>query len=329
MSADGAVRPFDGDGVWLRCSLHAHTTESDGMLSPFMLRRYYTLGGFDVLAITDHDLLTPPPEQADRGPMLLLLPGAELSLRAPVSGGPLHVVALGIRELPAYTAETPLAEVVEAVNGQGGVAVVAHPWWSGLLPDELGDLAGVAAIEVYNGGCEVEQGRGNSALYWECLLARGVRMNAIATDDHHLPGFNAFQGWTMVRARERTPEAVVAALRSGAFYASNGPTIRSIRSEGGELVVETSPVTSIAAVGQPPYGARVNAGPHGLSIWGQRRMEESGLREGMIEGEALTWARFPRFPGLRYIRVEVIDARGRYAWSNPIWLDDDGGPRSS
>src|SRR5207253_9069033 len=58
MRERATVGPFGRDGLWLRCSLHAHTTESDGMLPPAMLPRYYAMGGFDVLAITDHDLLT-------------------------------------------------------------------------------------------------------------------------------------------------------------------------------------------------------------------------------------------------------------------------------
>jgi predicted metal-dependent phosphoesterase TrpH len=322
MAEARGIAPFGTDGIWLRCNLHAHTTASDGMLDPFMLRRYYTLGGYDALAITDHDMLTAAPRDEERGQerMALLVPGTEITLRAPVSGGPLHVVALGVRELPDL-GDGSLATLAAAVQAQGGVAVVAHPWWSGLLPEELGDLAGVAAIEVYNAGCEIEQGRGNSAQYWDALLARGVRVNALATDDHHLPGFNAFHAWTMVKARERSVGAVLEALREGAFYSSCGPAILNITSEDGHLVVESSPVQSIAAVGQPPYGTRVNAGPHGLAVWGERRMGQAGIREGVVEGDLLTWAAFPPFPGLRYIRIEVIDALGRYAWSNPIWLD--------
>jgi hypothetical protein len=321
MADDVVLAPFGSDGVWLRCALHNHTTESDGMLNPFMLRRYYTLGGFDVLAITDHDRLTSPPDTPDRGPTAMVLTGTEISLRAPVSGGPLHLLALGVSEMPAVTTDTSLTDAVDAVQALGGVAIVAHPWWTGLLPEELGNLDGVVAIEVYNGGCEMEQGRGSSGQYWDAVLARGVRVGAVATDDHHLPGFNAFHGWTMVRARERTPEAVLAALREGAYYASCGPVIRSICFEGGDLVVETSPARSIAAVGPPPHGGRVNAGAHGLALHGRRRMTESGLREGVVEGELLTSARFPRFPGLPWLRVEVLDAQGRCAWSNPIWLD--------
>ena len=48
------MTPFEGDGVWLRCALHAHTTNSDGEMAPDMLVRHYEWAGFDVLAITDH-----------------------------------------------------------------------------------------------------------------------------------------------------------------------------------------------------------------------------------------------------------------------------------
>lgn len=94
----GEIAPFDGaPGVWLRCALHTHTTNSDGWLPPAMLRRYHGTAGYDVLAITDHDQFTKPPEGQDD---MLLIGGAELSLRAPASRGPLHVLAIGVTEMP-------------------------------------------------------------------------------------------------------------------------------------------------------------------------------------------------------------------------------------
>jgi hypothetical protein len=315
---------FAGAGHWLRCNLHAHTTNSDGMLTPPMLRRYYALGGYDVLAVTDHDQLTPPPELDPRHPdHLLLVSGAELSLRAPVSGGPLHVLALGITSLPEVTLGSSFAEAVGAIEAVGGVAILAHPWWSGLLPEELDRdaLARCVAMEVFNAGCEVEQGRGNSAQYWDALLASGLCVNAVATDDHHLPGFDAFRGWTMARVAERTPEAVVAALRAGAFYSSCGPAILDVRVDAGSWTITTTPAHSVAALGQPPLGTRVNADAHGLREHGETRLQPSGWREGLVDGELLTEARFPRLPGWRYVRFEVADARGRVAWTNPLWLD--------
>lgn len=93
----GLTAPFgDEPGVWLRCALHTHTIESDGWLTPPILRRYHAVAGYDVLAITDHDRYTPAPEGDDN---LLLLGGTELSLKAPASGGPLHLLGLGVDDL--------------------------------------------------------------------------------------------------------------------------------------------------------------------------------------------------------------------------------------
>ena len=48
----------DETDVWLKGQLHAHSTLSDGSLSPQELVRVYEDLGFDFLAVTDHDHLT-------------------------------------------------------------------------------------------------------------------------------------------------------------------------------------------------------------------------------------------------------------------------------
>lgn len=315
-----AIGPFAHAGVWLRCALHCHTTQSDGMLSPAMLRRYYSMGHYDVLAITDHDQLTPQPDAHSDDDDLLLLPGTEISLRSPESGGPLHLLGLGINAMPRVPERATLLEAAAAVQAEGGLAFVAHPWWTGLRSDELGDLAGVTGIEVYNAGCEVEQGRGDSAQYWDALLSQGAPMLAIATDDHHYPGFDAFQGWTMVRAATRTPDAVLAALAAGHAYSSNGPDIHGIWIEADRIRVASSPAVAISLLGAPPRGVRVNAGPHGLKQPGDVPRGADGRRNGAYPGNLLTEATFPLLTGSPYLRVEVLDVHGRKAWSNPIWL---------
>ena len=52
------MNPFEAAGVWLKCALHAHTTNSDGELAPDLLVRHYDWAGYDVLAITDHWIRT-------------------------------------------------------------------------------------------------------------------------------------------------------------------------------------------------------------------------------------------------------------------------------
>ncbi len=320
----GRVPGFDAEGIWLRCNLHAHTTNSDGFLAPAQLVQLYDQAGYDVLAISDHDQLTPHPE-VDTD--LILLSASEISLRAPQTHGPLHVLALGIERMPAVDRGATLATATAAISEAGGIAVIAHPWWSGLRPDELEPYEGVAAIEIFNAGCEVEQGRGHAAQFWDALLAGGRGHGGIATDDHHLPGTDTFRGWTMVRAAERTAGAVMAALRAGDYYASTGPAILGIEFEGNDLVVETSPVAAVSAVSRAPYGARVNAGSHGLNRFGRSDLFAGGRRSGDVDGELLTRVRFtmPASRRVSYIRVQVEDGHGRYAWSNPILMDGNGG----
>src|SRR3954454_22688619 len=84
------MSPFEAPGIWLRCALHAHTTNSDGELGPDMLVRHYEWAGFDVLAITDHWVRTAEPSTR----RLLVIPSTELN--AVAGGHDAHVLALGV-----------------------------------------------------------------------------------------------------------------------------------------------------------------------------------------------------------------------------------------
>ncbi|MGH2561407.1 MAG: CehA/McbA family metallohydrolase [Thermomicrobiales bacterium] len=314
----GPVAPFDDEsGVWLRCAFHVHTTESDGMLSPPMQRRAHVMAGYDVLAITDHDRCTSEPAGDDH---LLVIGGTEISLTAPKSGGPLHLLGLGITGMPEVGRDASLPEAAAAVRAAGGLPFVAHPVWSGLRTDEI-DFAGVAGIEIFNAGCEVEQDRAHASAHWDVWLSMGHRLTAIATDDTHYPGFDAFRAWTMVHARDRTRAALLVALTAGRFYASSGPRITGLTFDEGVLTVQRTPARAIAALATPPYGGRVNAGHDALAHRGERLPSADGqTREGIIDGDLLTGARFSMQPGMRYVRIVVLDAHGRRAWSNPVWL---------
>jgi hypothetical protein len=315
----GFIPPFDGaDGVWLRCAFHVHTTATDGWLEPAMQRRYHAWAGYDVLAITDHDCYTPEPPGEDA---LLVIGGTELSLTAPKSGGPLHLLGIGIAVQPTIGPNATLAEAARAIRAVGGLPFLAHPVWSGLRTDDVEGLEDVAGLEVYNGSCDVEQDRAHADAHWDIWLAMGHRLNGIATDDTHYPGYDAFRGWTMVHAKERTAQAVIDALSIGRAYATMGPRITDLSFQDGVLTVRTTPVRSIAALANPPYGAQVRAGSHELTYHARRLPTPDGQTlEGINDGEHLTGAVFHAHPAVRYVRIVIQDDRNRRAWTNPIWL---------
>jgi hypothetical protein len=304
------MTPFEGDGVWLRCALHAHTTNSDGEMAPDMLVRHYEWAGFDVLAITDHWVRTV--ERSTR--KLLVIPSTELNAQA---GGPehdAHVLALGVEAEPLIPDDefAPLQEVVTWIDENGGVPYIAHTYWSGLRTDQWEDCEGLVGIEVYNAGCELEIGRGDSSLQWDEALERGKHLFALATDDSHHPGYDSGFAWTWVRAEDKSQEAVLAALRSGSFYGSTGPEITSVEVTDDVVTVRCSPAESVTLLSGKTKGSRANAGrlgyPNGSEII---ERDSAGL---------ITACTLERKWGAAHGRVEVTDPTGRRAWTNPLWI---------
>ena len=101
----------------------------------------------------------------------------------------------------------------------------------------------------------------------------------------------------MVKAEENDPEALLAALRAGNFYASTGPEIRDLATDGETLFVACSPAERVIAMGACSASL-------------------------VVEGPGITRAVFPleRFRAGGWVRVAVHDPAGRRAWSNPLWL---------
>ena len=151
----------------------------------------------------------------------------------------------------------PPQHVIDEVKKQGGSIWLAHPHWSGIniLRDTM-PLTGLAGIEVFNTTCRCA-GRGESSVHWDDWMdLSGQLLPALGNDDSHAAESeerDTYQGWTMVRVKERSPEAIVEALESGAGYASTGPQIFDIQLHSGEgrtieVTVKCSPAQRIAAV---------------------------------------------------------------------------------
>ena len=313
MSPTDLIDPFaaGAEGVWLKGNLHAHTTESDGAVSPERRAAEYREQGYDFLCLSDHHRVT----RVNRVPVpdgLTLIQGAELHPDNPFGGLQYHLLAYNMTD-DLDAERMPPQHVIDAVREQGGSVWLAHPHWISInVRRDVLPLTGLAGIEVFNTICH-RMGRGESGQIWDDWLDHAsTLLPAIANDDCHGPSAqreDRFQGWTMVRAAECTPQAIVAALERGASYCTTGPEIRSLhveRSAGSEaakrpfrLEVSCSEALRVAAICSSG-GADYPAGP-------------------LDPAHPFEQATLP-LPAADWVRVEVIDAHGRKAWSNPIDL---------
>ena len=179
----------------------------------------------------------------------------------------------------------------------GAFVAVAHPEWSGLEPDDVTSLGDVHAVEVYNHTSAVRTDRGGGGALYDQLLARGHRPAAIAVDDAHFKEPDWFGGWVMVKAAANTPDALLAALKRGDLYASQGPAFTAIELDGDALTVRTSPCARVVVLG----AGAANAG-----------VAERGLMTARFD--------VTRFRTGGWCRVVAVDEAGRRAWSGPITL---------
>ena len=316
--------PFSMPGEWLKCALHTHSTESDGDLPPAALARQYAAAGFDVLAITDHWRLTAPPPAAP----LLMLPGAELTCDLGAPGWTCDLLVYGISEIPAdpggdrrnwlvneeehWEQRTfpGLAAGGRYAREQGGVAYLAHPYWTGMDAGPLLDGDHVSGVEVFNASAETECGRGDSSLIWDAALQAGRPLHCIATDDSHMPLFDIGLAWTWVKAAERSAGAVLQALREGHSYASAGPVLHEVHRDGNAVEVACSPCRAVFLQQDREQGCGVVAGNRGRRSGRILAASESGLiTRAVIEAPAA---------GPGYLRVRAVDAAGWSAWTNVL-----------
>lgn len=170
-------------------------------------------------------------------------------------GRPVHVNGLNLLEAIEPRGGDSVAETVQrnfdAVReqserlGRPMVAHLNHPNFGwGVSPEELADLRGEAFFEVHNGHPAVrnegDDEHASTEQLWDRVLTRRLATTGLgplwglATDDahhYHATGpelANVGRGWIVVRAAELTSDALMAALRDGEFYATNGVELRRV-----------------------------------------------------------------------------------------------------
>lgn len=312
---------------------------SDGRLTPEELKAVFKERGYSVLAITDHEIMFDHSDLNDEE--FLTLTAYEMAINQTGDYWPVTKVChiniyscdphktVQVFYDPAmlifnnrqhegqvtYTGEKVKKEyspdhinaTIRAAREQGYLVSYNHPSWS--LEDyrEYGSYEGMFAMEIYNTCCAgpLAMNEYNERTYDE-LLRTGKHLYCIATDDcHGDSNFSAvnsdyFGGWVMIKAETLEYGTIFEALKSGQFYASCGPVIQELYMEDGCAVIECEPAASIR---YSTYGRTTEV---------IRNEDGSPVRRACV----------PVNSADVYFRFEVMDERGKKAYTNAYFIDE-------
>ena len=288
---------FASSKPFFKGNLHCHTTNSDGKLTPEECKHFYRSHGYDFLSITDHRKLSEP-THTENG--MLLLSGMEMDYF--LCGEVVHLVGVGMtEEIAQYDLSRNPQTAINQYNRCGGRAILAHPAWSLNTVATITGLHGLAAAEIYNSVSTYPWNgdRADSSNVLDAAAAHGALLNFVASDDSHWYNGEAGRSFTMVQADELSQESLFEAIDAGRFYCSQGPEIRQLTVDGNHITVECSPCERAIF--------------YSNLVWTNGRcVSQSGM----------TSASYDVHPenGETFVRVQVMDAEGRSAWSNPIRL---------
>ena len=104
---------------------HCHTTSSDGEVTPAQLVDAAVKAHIDLIAVTDHDTMDAVIETQKRGESvgLAVVAGQEVTTK-----GPAQTHILGWFVDKPIKRGMSLADTVDAIHDQGGLAIVPHPF---------------------------------------------------------------------------------------------------------------------------------------------------------------------------------------------------------
>ena len=322
-----------------KANLHCHSVLSDGRMTPEELKAAYMAEGYSVIAYTDHGVLLPHNDLADKD--FLPLNGYEFDVNEPKIGTKspkvCHICFIALDKdktvqniyydskhfeknrhklenadsitlTPREYSPKFVSEIMRSGREQGFFVTYNHPVWSMETDEQYCNYHGMNAMEIVNYGCVVEGYDDRNGVIYDRMLEAGERIYCIATDDNHNkypkahPGCDSFGGFTVILADRLEYSAITQALVDGSFYASEGPEIKELYIEDGEIRIKTSEAASIV----------MNTGIRRARVACADAVGET-ITEGVFSGIDPTW---------QYVRFTVYDKFGKCAYTNAFFLDE-------
>ena len=324
------------EGNFYKANLHCHSNISDGNWSVEEIKKYYMEEGYSIVAYTDHDVFVPHNDLTDES--FLALNGYEVAINEEepsvfTAKKTCHLCFIALdpkldtqkiiynsRMLDKNTYAVKLApdaqfieieysveyinKLIENGKKEGFFISYNHPAWSLEEKEQYCGYKGFDALEIINYASIVEDYADCCPVQYEEMLRAGNFVGCVASDDNHNkhdkghPFFDSFGGFTYIKAKELTYEAVADALKNGDYYASEGAEIKELWLEDGKVhvLVDEAAYVYLSA--------------------GARRKPRAYLEEG--GGEAV----FELRETDPFFRITVINKNGKRAYTRAYKLEN-------
>ena len=286
-----------------KAALHTHSTNSDGAYAPEKVVDLYKEHGYDVLAFTDHRVVTKIADIAPKG--MTLIQSIEMHPIGP-RGIRWHLVALNVSDNFVYDESIGAQNLIDRAVSDGGVVICAHPYWCGFTSEEVASLTNISGIEVYNTSCRYI-GRQFNMQLWDELSDKGHVYPATAVDDMH-SSRDLFRGWTVIAAEDNSVSSLMAAIKQGHYYASMGPEFTKISFKDNVFEASFSPCKEVIGMTNPSRGFCIEVEDKDKYGAGTTLRTECRIE-------------IPPLPDKqRWFRLQIMDEAGHYAWTAPITI---------
>lgn len=296
---------------FFRGDFHSHTQHSDGVGTVAETAEMAKAAGLDFQFVTDHWGLTHAPECRKHG----LWVGQEPTTQHH------HLGILGLKQAFAPKQDF-LADWAEG-SRLGATMFVPHPtgWWPNRhYPQEswtiLEKIPSPFLMEICNGANNIINAFDHTDAWaitiWDRLLRMGRKVHALGNTDAHAPHAIGMV-WNGVFAPRRAERAVIAAVRQGRSFVSDGPLLH-------------------VALGRAGMGMDASARDRKARLK-VTAVDSAGLASVRVVADGCPLAAFdargrPSWVGSvavprrvrKYVRVEVTATDARRAFSNPIYL---------
>ena len=328
-------------GKFYKANLHSHSTVSDGILSPEEMKKLYVEHGYSVIAYTDHNVLIDHSDLNDEN--FLALNGMELQTSEEKEKKPYfktchicfialdpdnltqfcyhrekyisgnaqnyrHLVKFDENEPDFERVYTPecVTEMMTKGREAGFFVTYNHPCWSMENYNDYSRYHGMHAMEICNWGSTKNGFTDYCPQVYDDLLRCGKKIFCLGTDDNHnhhpINSYKngSFGAFTMIKAEKLDYKCITNALVAGDIYASQGPEIYDLWYEDGKIHINCSTAKKI------------------FISTGRRRCDVFGAFD---DGD-VNEAEFEVFPEDVYVRLTVLDERGRHANTRAYFVED-------